>query len=164
MKPDRGSYRLVQREELRVALAQDPYKAAKKLAEPTRCTGCGAVYHRGRWTWDAAPPEAHEALCPACHRIRDKLPAGYVHLKGSFSEPFREEIVRLVRHQQTREATRRVLERIMAIERVDDGLMITTTDNHLARDIGEAIHSACKGELSYHYNKDQNMLRVEWRR
>jgi hypothetical protein len=41
---------------------------------------------------------------------------------------------------------------------------VTTTDIHLARGIGDALHSAYKGELEYHYNKEENLLRVEWRR
>jgi hypothetical protein len=52
----------------------------------------------------------------------------------------------------------------MDIEDVEGGVQITTTDTHLARDIGEAVQSAYKGELEYHYNKEQNLLRVQWAR
>lgn len=37
-------------------------------------------------------------------------------------------------------------------------------DEHLARNIGEAVHSAYRGELEYHYNKEENLLRVHWAR
>ena len=43
-------------------------------------------------------------------------------------------------------------------------LLVTTTDPHLARRIGEALHHAYKGELDYHYNKEEKLLRVVWRR
>jgi hypothetical protein len=38
------------------------------------------------------------------------------------------------------------------------------TDPHLARRIGEAVNDAWRGELTYHYNKEENLLRVSWRR
>ncbi|MGZ9075499.1 MAG: hypothetical protein ACXW13_06955 [Burkholderiaceae bacterium] len=43
-------------------------------------------------------------------------------------------------------------------------MLITTTDIHLARDIDEAVHAAYKGELQYHYKKEENLLRVLWTR
>jgi hypothetical protein len=39
---------------------------------------------------------------------------------------------------------------------------VTTTDIHLARGMGEALHRAYQGELEYHYNPEQNLLRVIW--
>jgi hypothetical protein len=42
--------------------------------------------------------------------------------------------------------------------------MVTTTDPHLARRIGEALHDAYKGTLDYQYNKEDNLLRVTWSR
>ena len=41
---------------------------------------------------------------------------------------------------------------------------MTTTDTHLARDIAEALHNAYKGDLDYHYNKADNLLRASWSR
>lgn len=164
MKLDRGGWRPLRRDELRDELVHDAYKTKKKLPEPTRCSECGALYHDGRWTWGPAPAGAHAALCPACQRIRDKFPAGYVHLKGDFAGALRDEIMHLARHREEREKADHALERIMAIQDVPDGILITTTDTHLARDIGEALEGAYKGELSYHYNKAENLLRVEWRR
>ena len=52
----------------------------------------------------------------------------------------------------------------MRIEDQDDGIQITTTDIHLARGIGEALHHAYQGELEYHYNERENLLRVVWER
>jgi hypothetical protein len=52
----------------------------------------------------------------------------------------------------------------MKIEDEDDGVLITTTDIHLARGIGEALHHAYQGELEYHYNEQENLLRVVWAR
>jgi hypothetical protein len=162
MKTDRGGWRPLRREELRDERVHDSYKSKRKLSEPTRCPDCGAVYHNGRWQWVLAAAGAHETLCPACHRIHDKYPAGYVTLKGEFFVTHRAEILQLVRHREAREKAEHPLQRVMDIEDIDDGVLVTTTDIHLARDIGEAMDAAYKGELEYHYNKDENLLRVLW--
>ena len=164
MKAERGGWRPLRREELRDELVHDAYQSKKKLPEATRCPECTAVYHHGRWTWETARAGAHEETCPACQRIRDKLPAGYVKLTGEFFLAHRHEILRLARHLEAQEKTEHPLQRIMASETIADGVLITTTDTHLARGIGEAIHGAYKGELSYHYNKEENLLRVQWAR
>jgi len=164
MKTERGGWQPVRRDELRDERVHDTYKSGKKLAEPSRCPECGAVYQRGRWTWGAAPAGAAAATCPACHRVKDRFPAGRVTLKGGFLAAHRDEIVHLVRNREARERAEHPLQRIIAIEPEAGGLLVTTTDIHLARDIGDALESAYRGELEYHYNKEENLLRVEWRR
>jgi len=160
MKMGRGGWR----EELRDELVHDSYKSELKLHEPARCPECGAVYHTGRWQWALAPAGAHEQLCPACHRIHDRFPAGFVTLSGEFLAGHRDEVLSLARHREAKEKAEHPLQRIMAIEDVEDGVLITTTDPHLARNIGEAVRSAYKGRLEYHYNKEENLLRVRWNR
>ena len=50
----------------------------------------------------------------------------------------------------------------MAVQANGEGFVVTTTDPHLARRIGEAVHKAYKGQLEFHYNKQENLLRVTW--
>jgi hypothetical protein len=52
----------------------------------------------------------------------------------------------------------------MAREDTEGGLLITTTDAHLARGLGEAVHHAYRGDLDYHYADDDTTLRVHWHR
>jgi hypothetical protein len=73
-------------------------------------------------------------------------------------------MLHLVRHEEARAKAEHPLERIMKIEDQDGGILITTTDIHLARGIGEALHHAYQGELMYHYNERENLLRVVWER
>lgn len=144
--------------------AHDAYQTKGKLAEPTVCPKCKSVFHDGRWTWADAPAHAHQALCPACHRENDHYPAGYVHLAGPFFAAHREEIMNLLHHHESRERQEHPLQRIMEVEEQEDGVMVTTTDIHLARGLGEAVHHAYQGHLEYHYNREQNLLRVHWLR
>ena len=164
MKVERGGWRPLKREQLTQELVHDSYKSTKKLSEPTRCPDCGAVYGGGHWTWGAAPAGAHETRCPACHRIHDKFPCGFVSLKGDFFREKREQILQLVKNHEAKEKAEHPLQRIMKIEDTEDGVVVTTTDTHLARDIAEALHNAYKGDLDYHYNKEDNLLRASWSR
>lgn len=142
----------------------DAYKLKGKLPEPSVCMECGAVYHAGRWQWLPAPEKAHQLICPACHRVRDRFPAGFLTMQGEFFQSHRTEIMRLVRNHELYERAERPLKRIMAVEATDGATLVTTTDIHLARGIGEALHHAYKGELDFHYNPEQNLLRVNWTR
>ncbi|MBI3481124.1 MAG: ATPase [Nitrosomonadales bacterium] len=140
----------------------DAYKLKGKLPEPTVCPQCGAVFHAGRWQWTNAPAGAHRETCSACHRIHDRYPAGFLTIKGAFFKAHRDEIMRLVHNHEQRERTEHPLKRIMDVEDKDGSTLVTTTDIHLARSIGEALHHAYQGELEYHYNPEQNLLRVNW--
>lgn len=142
----------------------DPYKSSAKLPTPTVCPECGAVYSNGRWQWLTQADTAHREMCPACHRIHDHFPAGYVKLEGEFLSEHRDQIIQLVRNVEKKERAEHPLQRIVEIADEGAGVLVTTTDVHLAHGIGEALHHAYKGELDSHYNKEEKMLRVSWKR
>jgi NMD protein affecting ribosome stability and mRNA decay len=142
----------------------DTYKTRAKMPEPASCRDCGAVFHKGRWQWIETPLGAHQALCPACHRIHDRYPGGYLTLSGEFLGGHRDEILHLARNTEAREKAEHPLRRIMAIEDQDKDVLITTTTMEMARSIGDALHHAYKGELDYRYTDESNILRVSWRR
>lgn len=142
----------------------DPYRSGHKPPEPTVCHDCKAVFCDGRWTWAEPPDDAYEQLCPACQRIQDRFPAGYVTIKGEFFEEHRDEIMNLIENHGSREKEMRPLQRIMAIDEKREGIEVTTTDSHLARGIAEALHSAYKGDLKLRYSRDENLVRASWKR
>jgi len=143
---------------------EDPYHSVAKPPEPTVCPTCKAIFSEGRWTWGRAPSEAAEMNCPACQRIQDDFPAGYVTIKGEFFKEHRDEIIAVITSKEDREKAEHPLQRIMAIEDVREGLQVKTTDSHLARGIGEALYDAYKGDLKLRYSRDENLLRATWRR
>jgi hypothetical protein len=140
----------------------DPYQDTGKLAEPTVCSDCHAVYQHGRWLWAAAPPRAAKAVCPACRRIRDRQPAGYVKLAGVRMEGDRDALIGLVRNVEKHENVEHPLHRIMDIEQDADEVRVTTTDTHLPQRIGEAVKHAYKGLLDIAYGEDEYVVRVRW--
>lgn len=157
-------FHAIRRDQLRPEREHDAYKSRHKLTEPAVCVDCGAVFHAGRWQWSPRPQGAEEALCAACHRIRDHFPAGFVQVGGEFFAEHRDELMSLIRHHAEKAKEQHPLARIMQIEPDGDGVLITTTDLHLARDLGAALHHACQGELELLYNPAEKLLRVYWQR
>lgn len=145
-------------------LEHDPYHAKTKLSEPARCRECNAAYLSGRWQWIEAPEGAEETLCPACSRIRDKVPAGFLTVSGEFFDRHREEIRRLIEHTIEHESAEHPLKRLMDTEVQDDRTVYSFTDPHLVAGIGHALRSAYKGDLDIQYQKGEFMVRVNWSR
>lgn len=142
----------------------DTYRAQRQPEGPVACPDCGVVFDRGRWTWGERPKGAREELCPACRRMRDAYPAGIVTLEGDFLREHEEEIMNLMQNLEEAERQEHPLNRIMAIEELDDGYLITTTDIHLPRRIGEEVHRAYAGSLEFHYALGGDEIRVAWKR
>ena len=163
MKTERGGFRGVRKEQ-RMPETGDAYHSEVKLAGPARCPSCKATYLGGRWTWKAAPGDATEHVCPACQRIADRMPAGYVTLRGEFTPAHRSEVLALVRAREEHARGEHPLQRIIGIEDGREGLLVTTTDVHLAREIAHALHEAFKGELDVAFSKGDQVLRATWTR
>lgn len=157
-----GFHRVQRHDNLFQEHVHDAYKARGKLPEPSVCPQCGAVYHGGRWQWGKTPEGAQPSMCPACHRLHDHYPAGILTLDGKFFRAHRDEIMRLVHNHEAHERSEHPLKRIMAVEEKEGATVVTTTDIHLARGLGEALHRAYQGDLDFHYNPEQNLLRVNW--
>jgi hypothetical protein len=162
----RDIYRIQQKDIHRMQEeVHDPYKARKKPHEPHFCPQCGAVNLSGRWQWAEEMPEGlSQELCPACHRINDKYPAGEIILSGGFLATHRFEIIELVRHTERAERAEHPLQRIMSIDETGGKITVTTTDVHLPRRIGHAIYDAYRGNLDTHYDPEGYYVRMTWQR
>ena len=144
----------------------DVYKEKSKWPDPTLCSECGALFTRGRWSWEkvSLQLDIHHAICPACRRIAEHYPAGYIEISGPFFAEHREEILNLIRNVEKQEKDEHPLERIMAITTEKEPTLVTTTGLHLARRIGQALARAYTGNLSFRYADNESSIRVYWQR
>lgn len=143
----------------------DPYQLRGQPPEPSQCSDCGVVYLGGRWQWTAdSPAGAIATVCPACKRIRDRVPAGLLTLSGPFFDTHREEILNLVHNKVEAQKAQHPMQRIMGIEDRDDGTVVSFTDLHLTKGVGSAIESAYEGELSLKFTDHASLVRGTWRR
>lgn len=142
----------------------DPYRSRGKYPEPTACPDCGAVFHHGKWQWGEVSPAAQRHVCPACQRIRDRVPAGQLTLSGDFFLTHRREVMNLVHNIEDGERAEHPLERIIDIAEGEEGTVITFTSAHLLHGVGEALCHAYQGRLDTHYTDEDDLLRAAWSR
>ena len=142
----------------------DVYREKEKPPAHTVCMKCGSVFQNGRWGWESAESAMGTEICPACRRIRDRLPAGQVDIKGAFYKQHAQEVLNRVRNIENLEKGRHPLERIMTIRQDAESATIATTGIHLARRIGEGISDSFNGKLKVTYLRKGDSVRVYWER
>lgn len=144
----------------------------KHPKEPAVCKKCGAIYTKGRWSFDDSALKKnsfgkavpYKMTCPACIQIKEGIPAGFVYIKGRFFEEHKKEIVNLLRNEEERLAHTNPLARIMNLENSKKGFTITTTTEHLAQHLGRALHRAYGGQVEYDFSHENKLARVYWER
>ena len=154
----------IRRNRLINELDHDPYHSKQKLKSSTYCPDCGAMVEKGRWVWQSNLPKIYEHSCPACLRIRDRIPAAYLVLQGEFLKIHKHEIMNLILNVERKVKQEHPLKRIMEISDNNSQLEIHYTDAHLARGTGDALVKALGGMVDYHYGKEDITLRVNWER
>lgn len=141
---------------------KDTYQERQKWPEPTVCSECGAVFLDGRWSWWEPAAKAHTIVCPACQRIKDGIPAGYLEIKGAFFEGHRRELINMIHNIESQEKGEHPMERLMAFTTEKNHALLTTTGIHLARRIGEALKHAYEGDLDFTYGDGEKSIRMTW--
>jgi hypothetical protein len=131
---------------------------------PAVCSGCGAVYQEGRWSWSARPAGSCELLCPACQRIHDRSPAGILTVRGECFTDHRNDVMTHIRDVVQRVGTQHPLKRIIDMVGNDTEAVFTFTDEQLTREIGDSLQFTFDGVLEYQYSSEESMLRVFWQR
>lgn len=143
----------------------DVYKHRGKLNDGTICTVCGVVFCKGRWVWNYEEETSKQITCPACQRIKDGYPAGFIELSGDFFKQNREEILNLARNIEQLQKDEHPMQRIMQIRDTRDRTtMIETTEVNLARRIGDSLSRAYQGVYSFQYAENYNRIRIQWSR
>lgn len=108
--------------------------------------------------------DSHQEVCQACRRVRDDYPAGRVTMSGDFVRAHKMEILNLARHHEQDERAQHPLHRIIKVEERPDSVVVSTTDVHLPRRIGDALRRAFKGRSETHYDEGSCFVRVNWHR
>lgn len=150
----------------------DPYRReTASLADPSVCSVCKAVWHKGKWYKDEKIlkevqkwEQPKEMICPACKRADDRLPCGIVYLRGKFLKEKKEQILNTIKNEERIAGSRDPLDRIISIEEKKGGMTIQTTDTKLAQRIGRAISKSCGGQLLVKFSPEDKLVRVYWER
>lgn len=150
------------------------HHASRAPAEPAKCSVCGAIYSDRRWTLPDTPRNRGKhkhwhpvtiTICPACKKIKDVLPAGFLYVRGDFLLSHRQEIEHLLDKEAERTSVDNPLARIMGRQTDENGrLVITTTTEHLAQRLGHALEKAYGGKVQYNFAHENKMARVYWHR
>ena len=77
---------------------------------------------------------------------------------------YKDQILHLVRNVETRAKEVNPLERIISIKNRKGDVEIQTTNERLAQRIGREIQRAYKGDVKYHWSRDDKFVRVDWDR
>lgn len=159
-----GSRHQTSNDYMEYGVDETPVQTDARGHESAACSECGAVYNNDRWTWNDKPEECLEMLCPACHRIQNRLPAGILTVRGDCLNEHRKEIMTLIHNRVQYIGEQDPLMRVMDVECDDTEAVFAFTDVKLTREIGDALHQAYDGVLDFLYNSDDNILRVTWQR
>ncbi len=146
------------------ALPASEARRHARYPDPTACPRCEVVYFEGKWTWMLPPSGVFWVLCPACRRVEESYPAGFVTIQGPFLADHRAEILELVHDEEIAERDEHPLNRLMSLDGGAEAIEIATTDVHLPERIGGALHERFGGTLDVRYADDDSQVRVHWER
>jgi hypothetical protein len=150
----------------------DPYAREERLADDTVCPRCTAITRQGLWYFDPeraevllAAGEPTTVLCPACRKIEEQVPQGVLTLHGGYLAAHRDEILNLIRNEESRALEVNPMERIMTLSwGGDEQLRVETTTPKLAQRLGRAVHHAHRGSVRYQWGGRESLARVYWER
>ena len=154
----------------RVDYAGGAHRPPRAARGAIACRDCGAVYVKRRWVLPTEPAAiavaalARPGRCPSCTIKARKQVRGYVYAEGAFARVHRPEIEALLRQEAARAAVDNPLGQLIAWERTPERLTVSTTTEHLAQRLGEALHSAYHGKVRYKFSHGEPFARVTWRR
>jgi NMD protein affecting ribosome stability and mRNA decay len=150
----------------KIDIDRDTFLPRRAPSGVVRCAGCGAFYHRRRWTLtppaDVTPPLGRRpTYCPACRKIKEHSASGELQLRG-VSQAERGEAVRILRNEEERARDKNPLERIMLLNAGAGIWRVATTTEKLAQRLGRALRKARGGKLTYKWSHNNKFVRVIW--
>lgn len=146
-----------------------PVEAAPgRLAEPSVCERCGAVFSRRLWRQDrkltgALLDRAEWVRCAACAQTAREVGFGRVVMRGAFALANEDAIRRRVANVASRAARRQPERRISVIDRHDDLIEVITTSQKLAHRIVHELKKVFRGRATYAWSDDGTLF-ATWER
>jgi NMD protein affecting ribosome stability and mRNA decay len=154
----------------RTARSTDVYMS-KDGIEVSYCTKCGVINRQKRWIMDPIElnqlkedPAVGKMVCPACQKMQDNVPGGFLTLSGEYLRKHEHEILELIKNTEAKSRNKNPLGRIMELTQEGNVLTIHTTLDRLAEKLGKEIYKAHSGELNYQWSHGENTVRVNWKR
>ncbi len=132
------------------------------------CKYCNAIYQGKHWQslekLDLTLIDKFKkGVCPACHMSKNHLSDGVLHLSGAGFMEKKEEIKNLVENIGKKEEERDIENRVERIEEKSDSMIVYTSKNQLAVEIGKKIADSHKGgTLDIKWSKEDKPVDVTW--
>jgi len=142
---------------------------APVYADPTACVFCGAFFTRKTWRRDhhvthAMLTKAQWAKCPACRQKRSGTAYGRVSIRGAFAGPAAAALRLRIRNVAKRAEHTQPQNRVVSVERAEQGLEVLTTSQNLAHRIVHELKKAFGGRASYRWAAEDGSLEATWRK
>ena len=136
----------------------------KALMKDIFCPKCGVILKGGVWQWgNQTPLICKQALCPACQQIKEKKPAGFLTIKGSYFQENRSTIMSFISRQIEEQLTQKPLSRLMSLEELSKEMVILSfTDSELPRFLAEAIAQQFDALVDSSQTNRHGIVRVLW--
>jgi hypothetical protein len=140
-----------------------------KLAEPSVCEKCGAVYARRTWRQDRRVTEAllntaAWTVCPACRQATRGEYYGRVLIRGSYALTNEAAIRERIRKVEERARFTQPERKLVSVERDGDVLEVLTTSQKLAHRIAKELKKAFHGRATYSWSDRDGSLFATWER
>lgn len=143
-------------------------RVSGRLAEPTVCERCGAIFSRRTWRRPRAVTAAllERAVwrqCPACKQTRGGAYCGRVIVRGAFMVANEAAIRQRIQNVAARAQFTQPERRLVSADREGDVLDVLTTSQKLAHRIVRELKKAFRGRASYKWSDDGSLFAV-WER
>lgn len=142
-------------------------RATGRLAEPSVCDRCGAIFSGRAWRRRAVTAalldRAVWTQCPACKQSRADEYWGRVVVRGAFTRANEAAIRQRIRNTAERAGHTQPERRLVSVERTGDVLEVFTTSQKLAHRIVRELKKAFRGRSAYRWSDDGSLFAV-WER
>jgi hypothetical protein len=92
------------------------------------------------------------------------VPKGVVHVDGRWTHEHRREVEYLLKGELARAGTSPAAQLVYWGDDGSGGILVTTTNEHLAVRLGRALEAAYDGDLRYGFAHANTLAHVWWRR